>query len=60
MKTIQPSDLVTWVIIIAATVVCALVLPAKAIKFTLKLAVVSVMLIIVIYFLQQAGILQLP
>lgn len=50
----------TWMIVISAIIICVLALFAKAIKAPLKLAIFAVMLLYVVYFLVQAGIIQLP
>ena len=60
METLSTINPMTWLILVAAIIICVLVLFAKAIKFTLKLAVIAVMLAFVTYFLQQAGIIQFP
>jgi hypothetical protein len=57
LSTIPPM---TWMIVISAIIICALALFAKAIKTTLKLAIIAVMLLFIAYFLVQAGIIQLP
>ena len=49
-----------WMVIAAALIIIVLVIFAKAIKFSLKLAVVAVMLVFILYFLHQAGILSFP
>jgi hypothetical protein len=57
LSTIPPM---TWMIVISAIIICVLALFAKAIKTTLKLAIIAVMLLFIAYFLVQAGIIQLP
>ncbi len=60
METLANISPMTWIILIAAVIICVSVLFAKAIKFVLKLAVIVVMLLFVVYFLRQAGISLLP
>ncbi len=60
METLQSIPPMTWMIIIAATVISGAVLFSKAIKALLKLAVILVMVAFVIYFLVQAGVIELP
>lgn len=60
MDTFSALPPMTWMIIASAVIICVLVLFAKAIKVTLKLAVIAVMLLFVAYFLVQAGVIQLP
>lgn len=47
-------------VVAAAAVIIVLVLFAKAIKTVLKFAVIIVMLVFIVYFLHQAGIIQIP
>lgn len=56
-ETFQSLDSMSWIVILSATAIIAFILFAKAIKFTLKLAVIAVMLLLIAYFLRQAGIL---
>ena len=44
-------------VLIAAAIIIVLVLFAKAIKGLLKLAVIAVMILFIIYFLRQAGLI---
>lgn len=60
MEFIESMDATTWMMVLSCSVIIALVLFAKAIKSVLKLAVIAVMLACIAYFLQQAGIIQLP
>lgn len=46
-----------WLILISATLIVGFTLFAKAIKLTLKLAIMAVMALVVIYFLRQANII---
>jgi len=57
MEQLSNIDSVTLLVVASAIIICVLVLFAKAIKFTLKLAVIAVMLAFIVYFLRQAGIL---
>lgn len=41
----------------AAVIIMVLVLFAKAVKVTLKLAVIGIMLLLIAYFLREAGLL---
>lgn len=50
-------DPMTVIILASATLIIAFVLCAKFIKGLLKVAVISVMLICIIYFLRQVGLL---
>ncbi|WP_372808019.1 hypothetical protein [Pontiella sp.] len=47
-----------WLIIAGAVIITVAALINKAVKLTMKLAVIAVMLVLVFYFLQQAGIIQ--
>jgi hypothetical protein len=47
-----------WLIIAGAVIITFAALINKAIKLAMKLAVIAVMLMLVFYFLQQAGIFQ--
>ena len=57
MEQLSNIDSVTFLVIASAVIICALVLFAKAVKFTLTLAGIAVMLAFIVYFLRQAGIL---
>lgn len=57
MEALKSLDPMTLLISIAAVIICCLVLFNKAVKFMLKLAVIGVMLICVVYFLVQAGVI---
>ena len=57
MEALKSLDPMTLLISIAAAIICCLVLFNKAVKFMLKLAVIGVMLICVVYFLVQAGVI---
>jgi len=50
-------DPTTAVVLIAAVVIMVIVLFAKFIKGTLKLAIITAMLLCILYFLRQAGVL---
>ncbi len=60
METLSTIPSMTWMIVISAIIICVLSLFAKAIKASLKLAIIAVMLLFIVYFLVQAGIIQLP
>lgn len=55
-EQLQSMDGMSWIIILAAATIIAIILFAKAVKFTLKLAVIAVMLLLIAYFLRQAGL----
>ena len=62
MKTILPENLqsmdsTAWMAILAAAAIIGFILFAKAVKATLKLIVIGVMLVLIAYFLRQAGII---
>ena len=54
LSTIHPMF---WLIFAAAAIIIVLALFAKALKLTLKLAVIGVMLLFIVYFLREAGLL---
>ena len=56
METIQTFDPMTAIILLTACVVMVIVLFAKFIRLALKLAIIAVMLLIVLYFLRQMGL----
>ena len=56
LEQLSNIDSVTLLVLISAVIICVLVLFAKAIKFTLKLSVIALMLVFIVYFLRQAGI----
>ncbi|VGO17148.1 hypothetical protein PDESU_05743 [Pontiella desulfatans] len=58
MEALQTLSPMTWIILIVAIAISIAVLFNKAIKATMKLAVIAVMALLVIYFLQQAGLFQ--
>ena len=60
METLANIPPMTWIIMVSAIIICVLALFAKAIKATLKLAIFAVMLLFVLYYLVQAGLIQLP
>ena len=60
VDALQNIPPMTWMIIAAAAIICLVVVFNKAVKFMLKLAVIAVMLVFVVYFLVQAGIIELP
>lgn len=60
MESLQSIDPMTWIIIIAAVVISTVVLFNKAVKFILKIAVISVMILFLLYFLIQAGVIEAP
>ncbi|QHI69670.1 hypothetical protein [Tichowtungia aerotolerans] len=55
-ESLQSIDSMTWIILLSAAAIIAFILFAKAIKLTLKLAVIAVMLLLIAYFLRQAGL----
>lgn len=57
MDKLSSLDPMTIIILVSATLIIGLVLFAKAIKVALKLVVVAVMLVFMLYFLRQAGML---
>lgn len=57
METLGSIDSTTWMVFFAAAFICIAVIFSKVIKFFLKLAVIIAMLVMVVYFLRQAGIL---
>ncbi len=60
MESLQNMPPMTWMIIVAAIIITGAVLFSKAIKVLLKLAVILVMVLFVVYFLVQAGIIEIP
>ena len=56
LEQLSNIDSVTLLVLISAVIICVLVLFAKAVKFTLKLAVIALMLAFIVYFLRQAGV----
>jgi hypothetical protein len=60
MELFESMSTTGWMVVAAATVIIILVLFAKAIKASLKIAVIVVMLVFIIYFLHQAGLIQIP
>ena len=60
MNIIAPMSTTGWMVVAAATAIIILVLFAKAIKASLKFAVIVVMLVFITYFLHQAGLIQIP
>lgn len=57
MDILQSLSPMVWLILISATLIVGFTLFAKAIKLTLKLAIMAVMALVVIYFLRQANII---
>jgi uncharacterized membrane protein YfhO len=57
MDILQQFSPTAVMILISAVVILVLVLFAKAIKFTLKLAVIAVMVLLIAYFLRQVGLI---
>jgi hypothetical protein len=53
----QSMDETSWLAILVATAIIGIILFAKAIKATLKIIVIVGMLVVIAYFLRQAGIL---
>jgi hypothetical protein len=60
MELFESMSTTGWMVIAAALIIIILVLFAKAIKATLKTAVIIVMLAFIVYFLHQAGLIQIP
>lgn len=60
MGFFESMDATSWMVVLSASAIIALVLFAKFIKTMLKLAIIAVMLICIAYFLQQAGIIHVP
>ncbi|MDH3345944.1 MAG: hypothetical protein OEL75_02045 [Kiritimatiellaceae bacterium] len=59
MESLSNIPPMTWLIFASAAIICVLVLFSKSIQLSLKPAVIAVMLLFVVYFLIQAGIIQL-
>jgi len=53
----QSMDETSWMAILAAAAIIGIILFAKAIKVTLKIIVIVGMLVVIAYFLRQAGII---
>ena len=49
IELLKNLDSMTWMIIAAASIICAIVLFNKAVKFMLKIAVILVMILFVGY-----------
>jgi hypothetical protein len=60
MEIFESMSATGWMVVAAATVIIILVLFSRVIKAMLKVAVILVMLIFILYFLHQAGIIQIP
>lgn len=60
MEKLQSISPMAWIIIGTAVLISMLVLFNKAVKFILKLAVIIVMVLFVVYFLVQAGVMESP
>ena len=60
MEFFELMNTTGWLVVAAAFVIIVLVLFAKAIKAALKIAVIVVMLAFIVYFLHQAGMIQIP
>ena len=56
-ENIQSMDSTAWMAILAAVTIIGFILFAKAVKATLKTIVIGVMLVLIAYFLRQAGII---
>ena len=56
-ENLQSMDETSWMAILAAAAIIGLILFAKAVKATLKIIVIAVMLVLITYFLRQAGII---
>lgn len=60
MEFFESMDATSWMVVLSAVAIIVLVLFAKFIKGMLKLAVIAAMLVLIVYFLQQAGIIHIP
>ena len=56
----KEMDPMIWIITAAAVIISIAVLFNKAIKLFLKLAVIGVVALVVLYFLVQSGLIELP
>ncbi len=54
MNSLEPM---TVIVLIAAVMIMALTFFSKFIHFMLKLAIIAVMVLVILYFLRQEGIL---
>lgn len=57
LKSMSPM---VWIIIAAAMIISVAAVLNKAIKILLKLAIIGVVLVFVLYFLVQEGVITLP
>jgi len=57
MEFLNQLDPMTTIVLIASTLIIVLVLFAKFIHIILKLAIIAVMVLCILYYLRQAGIL---
>jgi hypothetical protein len=55
-ENFQSMDETSWMVIASASSIIVIILFAKAVKTILKIAVISVMLLLIAYFLRRAGI----
>lgn len=55
MELFASSEITGWLAMSASVFIIVMVLFAKFIKFLLKTAIIAVMLLTIIYFLQQLG-----
>jgi hypothetical protein len=60
MELVESMSTTSWMVVASAAIIILLVLFHKAIKAALKIAVILVMLAFIVYFLHQAGIIQIP
>jgi hypothetical protein len=60
MEIFNSMNATGWMVVAAAGIIIVLVLFSRVIKAMLKTAVVLVMLMFIVYFLHQAGIIQIP
>jgi hypothetical protein len=60
MELFESMSTTSWMVVASAAIIILLVLFHKAIKAALKIAVILVMLAFIVYFLHQAGIIQIP
>ena len=60
MELVESMSTTSWMVVASAAIIILLVLFHKAIKAALKIAVILVMLAFIVYFLHQAGLIQIP
>ena len=57
MEALKNLDSMTRMILVVAGIICTVVVFNKAVKLVLKLAVIGVMILVVTYFMVQAGVI---